>query len=83
MLPASLLLLTLTGCLTTGSAATRPLAAADVAVCQAFRPIAWSRDDTPQTVADVKQHNRAWCALCRAHAPRACAIALPEDQKTP
>lgn len=80
---ASLLPLTLTGCLTTGSGETRPLVAADPQVCQAFHPIAWARNDTQETVADVKQHNRAWCALCRTHAPRACAVALPEDEKKP
>lgn len=83
MLLASLFLLTLTGCLTTGSGATRPLLLADPQVCQAFRPIAWSRTDTAETVSATKQHNRAWCALCRVHAPRACAIALPENEVGP
>jgi hypothetical protein len=32
--------------------------------CRAFEPIRWSRNDTPDTVAQAKAHNAAWRALC-------------------
>lgn len=32
--------------------------------CQAFEPIRWSRQDTPDTIAQAKAHNAAWLALC-------------------
>jgi hypothetical protein len=35
------------------------------AACAAFAPIYWSTRDTAKTVAQVKQHNAAWRALCR------------------
>ncbi len=34
------------------------------AVCAAFRPISWSVEDTPETIAEIKAHNArrmAWC----------------------
>jgi hypothetical protein len=33
--------------------------------CQAFAPIYWHANDTPGTVAQVKEHNAAWVRLCR------------------
>lgn len=35
----------------------------DVA-CSSFEPIRWSVQDTDQTIAQVKEHNAAWRALC-------------------
>lgn len=32
--------------------------------CGAFKPITWSRNDTDQTLLQVRQHNAAWVALC-------------------
>lgn len=32
--------------------------------CQVFEPMRWSRNDTPATRAQAKQHNRAWESLC-------------------
>jgi len=34
-------------------------------VCQGFEPISWSAKDTPATVAQVKEHNASWKALCK------------------
>jgi len=34
--------------------------------CEAFRPITFSSRDTPETVDEVKAHNRAYDALCPA-----------------
>ena len=36
----------------------------DHVACAAFRPIYWSRRDTPPTVAQLKEHNAAGKALC-------------------
>ncbi len=32
--------------------------------CSAYMPITWSRDDTQDTILQVKQHNAVWAALC-------------------
>ena len=32
--------------------------------CIAYMPISWSQDDTVETVAQIKQHNTVWVALC-------------------
>ena len=29
-------------------------------VCGSFEPIAWSVEDTDETIAQVKEHNAAW-----------------------
>jgi hypothetical protein len=34
--------------------------------CSAFRPITYSSRDTPETVAEVRAHNRAYDAICPA-----------------
>lgn len=34
--------------------------------CSAFTPITWSTRDTPDTILEVRQHNAAWVALCKA-----------------
>jgi hypothetical protein len=36
--------------------------------CQAFKPIRYSRKDTPETAQQVREHNAAFDALCR-HGP--------------
>ncbi len=60
--------LPLTACetLTTASGGTElpPEVDPSRVACEAFRPITWSRSDTPETVAEVKEHNAAWRALC-------------------
>ena len=34
--------------------------------CEAFRPISYSASgDTPETVAEVRSHNRAFTAICK------------------
>lgn len=55
-----ILLATLTAsCQTTGSGGTSTLVA-----CQSFKPVYWSRSDTPDTVAQIKENNAAGKALC-------------------
>jgi len=33
--------------------------------CQAFEPIRYSRNDTAETIRQVRTHNAAWDALCK------------------
>lgn len=33
--------------------------------CQSFEPITWSAKDTDKTLAQIKEFNAAWVALCR------------------
>ncbi len=47
-----------TGCATTGGGATRS------AVCDQFRPVLWSKADTPDTIAQVKGNNAVGAAVC-------------------
>lgn len=56
-----ILLATLTAsCTTTGSGGT----SATLVACQSFKPVYWSRADTPATVAQIKENNAAGKALC-------------------
>ena len=56
-----ILLATLTAsCQTTGSGAIDPALVA----CASFKPVYWSKADTPATVAQVKENNAAGKALC-------------------
>lgn len=56
-----ILLATLTAsCQTTGSGAIDP----GLVACASFKPVTWSRSDTAQTVAQVKEHNAAGKSLC-------------------
>ena len=55
LLPVSLLL---TGCQTMGSGET------DKAYCRAFKPVAWSVRDTPETIDQTKANNAVGVALC-------------------
>ena len=56
-----ILLGTLTAsCATTGSGGTDPALVA----CQSFKPVYWSKADTPATVAQIKENNAAGKALC-------------------
>lgn len=66
--------LILSGCasMTNSSALQRAPAAApkgaidsNKTACGAFGPIYWSRDDSDQTIMQIKSHNAAWTALCR------------------
>lgn len=38
--------------------------------CQAFEPFRWSRRDTPESIAQAKEHNAAWSALCGKGDPK-------------
>jgi hypothetical protein len=33
--------------------------------CKAYAPIRYSRKDTPETIAQAREHNAAWDALCK------------------
>jgi hypothetical protein len=33
-------------------------------ICAAFKPITWSVNDTDQTIAQVKRHNRVYQSFC-------------------
>lgn len=33
--------------------------------CQTYKPVRWSPKDTPATVAQVKERNARWSALCK------------------
>jgi len=37
--------------------------------CLAWRPISWSRADTPQTITEVKANNAKWRAFCEGVRP--------------
>lgn len=66
-LPVLLLPLLTLGCVTpTGGTRPGEVAANGIIaqVCLTFRPITYSRLDTPETVEQVQAHNRAWTALC-------------------
>ena len=56
-----LLAIHLASCQTTGSGAIDPALVA----CASFKPVYWSKADTPATVAQVKEHNAAYKELCR------------------
>jgi hypothetical protein len=57
----------LTQCQTMDSSATTDGARQSFrpAACAAFAPVYWSAKDTAKTIAQVKEHNAAWQALCR------------------
>ena len=47
-----------------GCAMTIPMSANDEAVCTVWRDVSWSKKDTDQTIAEVKQNNarrEGWC----------------------
>lgn len=57
-----LLLVTLSACATTtGSNAPNVLCAPD----GALKPITWSDQDTDDTIAQIKEHNTVWKAVCQ------------------
>jgi hypothetical protein len=67
-------LATLTGCatMTTSAAPT-----SDRVACQSFHPWYWSKNDTDKTIAQAKEHNAAWKAICGQKAkPKPQAWAL-------
>jgi len=57
---AGLALLLMAACKTTASVETEPPSA----MCVAFKPIYWSKDDTVDTQKQAVAHNAAWKALC-------------------
>jgi uncharacterized lipoprotein YajG len=56
-------LLILTACQTTMGSVVTSQDSIRVA-CQSFNPIRWSKQDTPLTIAQVREANAAWQALC-------------------
>lgn len=61
LLATTLISLPLAGCVTLGSGtSTRYLDTS----CEAFKAITYSSRDTPETVSEVRAHNRAYDALC-------------------
>lgn len=50
----------LASCQTTGSGAIDPAFVA----CASFRPVRWSKTDTPATIAQIKENNAAGKAIC-------------------
>lgn len=60
-LAATLLLVSLTGCATT------TVSNAPSVLCApsgALKPITWSDRDTDDTIAQIKEHNAVWKAVC-------------------
>lgn len=49
----------LAACTTTGSGETK------AALCDQFRPIRWSQQDTAETAAQSKAHNAVGVAVCK------------------
>ena len=62
----TLSLITLTSCATM----TTSVAPTDKVFCGAAQPIYWSKNDTDKTIAQVKEHNAAWKALCQKTTPK-------------
>jgi hypothetical protein len=54
--------LVLTGCVHT-TVSSDPSHVLDVA-CQAFQPITWSKQDTDDTLRQIKAHNAVYLTLC-------------------
>jgi hypothetical protein len=59
LLPMPLLILT-------GCATTTATVGTDAVACSVFEPIRWSKQDTTDTIRQVKEHNATWDALCEA-----------------
>lgn len=66
-----MLLLTIPGCTTTGSGAGTDKQWAAIidhrgaaSFCAAAEPLRWSRNDTPETVRQAKEHNAVGKELC-------------------
>ncbi|BEV43900.1 hypothetical protein CRBSH125_00830 [Afipia carboxidovorans] len=55
-----LLAIPLASCQTTASGGIDPALVA----CSSFKPVRWSKSDTADTVAQIKEHNAAGKALC-------------------
>lgn len=62
-LPTLLMLGTL--CALTGCLSTTRTAGTDKAVCSIFPPITYSRNDTPETVTQVRRHNAGYDRYCK------------------
>lgn len=63
---AILSLVTLTSCATMTVSAVPT----DKVYCSASQPIYWSKSDTDKTIAQVKEHNAAFVAICGKPAPK-------------
>lgn len=59
---AILSLVTLGACATT----TRSAVPTDKVYCSVAQPIYWSKNDTDNTIAQVKEANAAWKSLCQS-----------------
>lgn len=42
-----------------------PAPTGDARFCLTYEPIAWSVNDTPETIRGVKRENAKWLELCR------------------
>lgn len=62
MLPVLMLMSLLMGCATIPGSATRYIDSS----CSAFKALTYSSRDTPETVKIVREHNRAYDAICPA-----------------
>jgi hypothetical protein len=58
MFAVALISIQISGCKTTDTVVT------DID-CEVFRPVSWSKSDTLQTVAQIKEHNAVWRSICR------------------
>lgn len=43
----------------------------DKVACAAFVPVYWSPGDTDKTIAQAREHNAAWKAICQKTTPKA------------
>lgn len=58
-------MLTLTSCSKTmDTAAINPIQGAQT-FCDIAKPITWSSRDTPETIAEVKEHNAVFIGICK------------------
>lgn len=60
------LIATLPACATT----TATSVPTDKVACTAFGPRSWSPKDTDKTIAEAKEYNAAWRAICMAKAAK-------------
>lgn len=62
--PARLFVLSLLVILPSCATMTKTVVPTDKVTCTALRPLSWSRKDTDQTIAEIKEDNAAKKAIC-------------------
>jgi uncharacterized protein YceK len=62
-----LMIATLTGCGTTSTRTVATSSSTTAAYCLANKAITYSRKDTDLTIAQVRAHNAAYNAVCKAY----------------